>query len=141
MTQTTKLHAEKVRTTKKRATNKKSLIFKILALLISVMAIFEILAANTQVFVTEVQLGYINMCFTDYNSSNYETASMETMQKMEEKRQELYSSNDPIVWIAANVPTLIKVIFLILSIAIYGIIILMVISYIISVIERIRKKS
>lgn len=140
MTQTTKLHAEKVRTTKRRATNKKSLIFKILALLICVMAIFEILVANTQVFVTEVRLMTYNICTQDYIDSGFTGASDETMEQMFLERQKLYNSDNPIVWVAANAPTLIKVIFLILSIGIYGIILLTVISYIVSVIERIRKK-
>lgn len=141
MTQTTtKGQATKVRTTKRRTTNKKSLIFKILVLLIGVMAIFEIFVANTQVFTTEIQLMSYHLSTIDYNDSEFTSVPEETMRTIQSERNKLYDSDNPIVWMAANAPTVIKILLFLLSVAIYGAMILLIFTVFWAGTEKFQKK-
>ena len=127
--------------TSRRTTTRGNFIKAILAILLLVFMSAELVNANTRIIATAGALANISMEIQDYNGSMRKTDEWtERIEQIQEERQSIYNSDDWLIRIFSNSNYLFKIAFILLAIASSIAVIIIWISIIVEIAERVSKK-
>lgn len=127
--------------TSRKTTTRGNFIKAILAILLLVFMSAELINANNRILSTASTLANISMEIQDYNESYIKTDERTAeIERLYEKRAELYNSDDWLISTFSTSNSLIKIVFILLAIVSYLAVIIIWLAIIAEIVEKLSKK-
>lgn len=127
--------------TSRKTTTRGNFLKAILAILLLVFMSAELINANNRILSTASTLANISMEIQDYNESYIKTDERTAeIERLYEKRAELYNSDDWLISTFSTSNSLIKIVFILLAIVSYLAVIIIWLAIIAEIVEKLSKK-